>query len=298
MNNDRAASPKPFLRWAGGKRHLVQHIVPLLFPISGRYFEPFLGAGAVLLSLPAEVSKIGSDTNEELISAYLAIRENAESVAEELMSLEQTEAKFYEVRNWDRDSETWLTRSVFEKTARLIFLNRLCFNGLYRVNSKNQFNVPWGKRSFDTSQEIENLLTLSRYMNLGSDFEKSVDLRISNYKQVVEDAQAEDVVYFDPPYDPSSASASFVGYQANGFDADDQRELSDIAKILISRGVKVVLSNADTNYIRELYSDADYFRVGRIESKRPIAACSASRAKVSELLIAGNNVSPSGFSDA
>lgn len=294
MAPDETDLARPFLRWAGGKRHLARSIIPLLGPLRGRYFEPFLGAGAVLLALPREIPKVGSDTNAELIASYEAIRTDVSKVITILESLEQTEETYYEVRSWDRNSRGWETVSASEKAARMIFLNRLCFNGLYRVNAKNQFNVPWGNRRFHLAPEKTNLVKLSAYLNSPSREATPVDLQVRDYLDITAEAKAGDAVYFDPPYDPISKSASFVSYQAGGFTRDDQRALRDAAQELGARGVKVVVSNSDTSFIRSLYSDVDYFDVRAIESKRPIAAKSSSRQNVSELLITSSNLDVKG----
>lgn len=271
-------SLSPFLKWAGGKRALLSEILPRLMPISGRYFEPFLGAGAVLLSMPSGTERLASDVNVELIETYEVIRDEPEQLIQHLSEFQNTKESFLEIRSWDRLPEFRDVPKV-KRAARFIFLNKTCFNGLHRVNSKGQFNVPFGNyanpRIFDP-QHIRKLST-----SFGSDFY----LSSSGYLDLTAKVRAGDTVYFDPPYDPISATSSFVGYNEASFNRDDQIKLRDEAVRLIELGAKVLLSNADTPFIRTIYGDLDIFEVEQVSVNRAISANASSRRVVSEVLI-------------
>jgi DNA adenine methylase len=266
------AKPKPFVKWAGGKRQLLEILNEKAPKITGRYFEPFLGGGALFFSrLPMNATI--SDANEELINCYIVIRDDVEALIEDLRTHQNTEEHFYKTRALDLTSMTPLGRA-----SRFIFLNKTCFNGLYRVNKKGLFNVPYGKYANPNFVDEKNLRAISAYLN-----EANVEIICADYKTVLEKAVAGDFVFCDPPFQPTSKTASFTNYVKEGFGPEDQAELAELVKELGRRGVKVMLSNSNTDAIRDLYQEFDVIPV---MAKRSISCKVSSRGKAhNEVLI-------------
>ena len=279
---------KPFLKWAGGKRQLLLEIkkyLPDALEIHGRYYEPFVGAGALLFALQPPKVTI-NDSNSELINCYQMIKTSVEDLIDLLKQHEnehQNQAKnqdgssyFYAIRAWDRSND-YQGRSEIERAARIIYLNKTCFNGLFRVNSQKQFNVPFGKYKKPNILGADGLRRISEYLN-------SSDIQILNtdFETAVASAQAGDFIYFDPPYDPVSPTSSFTGYSANGFDRSEQERLKTVVDNLVDRGCKVLLSNAYTEFIRELYKD---YKQAKVEATRAINSNKTKRGKVAEILV-------------
>ena len=272
---------KPYLKWAGGKRQLLTEIRKHL-PKSINtctYYEPFVGAGAVFFELQPKKAVI-SDFNEQLILTYKVIKEKVEPLIKLLKKYKEknNEDFFYEIRNMDRDSTKFDKLSDVEKAARLIFLNKTCFNGLYRVNSQGLFNVPYGKYKNPAIYEDIVLRQISNYFN-----ENSIIIQNVDFEQSVLTADKNSFIYFDPPYH-SPDKTNFTGYQADGFDEDEQERLRNVIIKMTKRGVKCLLSNSDTDYIRSLY-EADIFRIISVQAKRSINSDSAGRGNVNEVLI-------------
>jgi len=273
---------KPYLKWAGGKRQLLPEIEKYL-PENLReytYYEPFVGAGALFLKLQPR-NAIINDFNSQLILTYSVIKNNVEGLirALDVHKNNNSEEYFYEIRSLDRDANTFNAMTDVEKAARIIFLNKTCYNGLYRVNSQGLFNVPYGKYK---NPEIANntvLRAISAYLN---DPHKHITIMNSDFSQAVRHAGRRSFVYFDPPYD-SPDNTNFTGYQAGGFDRDEQIRLRDLFIELTLRGTKCLLSNSDTQFIRELYDDR--FTIIEVEAKRIINSDATGRGNVSELLI-------------
>lgn len=279
------ASPSPFLKWAGGKRALVPLILPRFPENFGTYIEPFLGAGSLFFALPPEIWKIGNDFNPELISAYEAIRDDLPGVLRELRKRTNTKEDYLAVRAWDRLPD-FENRSKTARAARLIFLNKTGYNGLYRVNSKGQYNVPYGAPKNVNFVQEENLRMVSAFLNAKTpQGSKAVKLTSGDYKATLKLAKKGDFVYLDPPYDPLSTTSAFTSYNENGFDREDQTELCAQITELTNRGVKAILSNSDTNFIRTLYGDRSIFSIETIQVRRAISAQKASRGVITEVLI-------------
>ena len=272
---------KPYLKWAGGKRQLLTEIKKHLpKDISNlTYYEPFLGAGAVFFYLQPGKAVI-NDFNEQLILAYNAIKENIDDLISLLKKYQNrnNENYYYEIRNLDRDPKIFNKLTNVEKAARLIFLNKTCFNGLYRVNSKDQFNVPYGKYKNPVICEEIVLRQISNYLN-----SNSINILNTDFEKAVSTAGKESFVYFDPPYH-SPDKNNFTGYQANGFDEKEQERLRDVIIKLTNKGVKCLLSNSDTDYIQKLYKN-DLFEIITVQAKRNINSNSAGRGNVNEVLI-------------
>ena len=280
-------TPRPFLKWAGGKRKLLPHILPRLGGISGTYFEPFLGAGATFLALEEHVPKIAGDINKELVTTWNAIKDNPEGVINCLRPLDNSKATFLRVRDFDRDPSWDLRSSPEEKAARTIFLNKTCFNGLYRVNSSGFFNVPYAALKNPRILDADNLQQVSAFLNALDRNQKTPAIENCSYVDLVAQASAGDVVYFDPPYAPLSSTSSFVGYDRQGFGDVDQLQLRNTCLELMDRGVRVLISNSNAQQIRDLYKPALGFRRTKISVSRLVAAAPSSRAPISELLIVG-----------
>jgi len=271
---------KPYLKWAGGKRQLLKDILKYLPKGINNYtyYEPFIGAGALFFELQPKKAII-NDFNEQLILTYNVLKENVDELILLLKKYQQknVEEYYYEIRNMDRNSEIFNKLSNIEKAARLIFLNKTCFNGLYRVNSQGLFNVPYGKYKNPAICEEIVLHQNSNYLN-------SNEICITNkdFEQAVSSAGKKSFIYFDPPYH-SPDKTNFTGYQANGFDDNEQERLRNVMIKLTNRGVKCLLSNSDTEFIRELYN-YELFEIISVQAKRAINSDSAGRGTVNEVL--------------
>ena len=272
--------PKPFVKWAGGKRQLLpilsQHI-PKNFDT---YFEPFLGGGAVLFHLISKNSQLKcfvSDLNSTLILSYVTIRDK---VGELIMSLEEhsenyfknPEAYYYQVRGNN-------PKNQIDQVSRLIFLNKTCFNGLYRVNSKGRFNVPIGKYVNPNIVNKENLQILSHVLQ-----SKGISIKCEDFTTALRKAQGGDFVYLDPPYQPVSSTANFTSYTNDNFDYKDQERLFIEFKKLDTKGCKIMLSNSKSQKVMELFSEYSD-NIIEINTNRFINSNSKKRTGHTEILI-------------
>ena len=235
---------RPFLKWAGGKTQLLPDLFARFPHTFKRYHEPFLGGGAVFFAL-APKSAILSDVNGDLVETYTAIRDDVEGVIAKLRAHTVSEEHYYRVR---AQKSAALTPAA--AAARTIYLNRTCFNGLYRVNRDGQFNVPFGKYDNPTICNEENLLAVSAAL-------QDVQLRNESVFDIGARVRRGDLVYFDPPYDPLSPTSSFTSYAKTAFGRDEQKRLAELFTRLACRGVHVVLSNSDTPFIRAISARAD-----------------------------------------
>jgi DNA adenine methylase len=270
---------KPCLKWAGGKRQLLAEIMKHIPKgvNSYTYYEPFIGAGAVFFELQPKKAVI-NDFNSQLILTYSVIKENIEELIKLLKTYKNDKEYFYEIRNLDRDAIKFNKLTDAEKAARLIFLNKTCYNGLYRVNSQGLFNVPYGKYKNPTICEEIVLRQINEYLN-----NNKVVILNNDFEFAVLSADKDSFIYFDPPYH-SPGKTNFTGYQADGFGEKEQERLRNVMIEMTNRGAKCLLSNADTDYIRELYSH-DYFKIISVQAKRSINSDSAGRGNVNEVLI-------------
>lgn len=277
-----ARRPAPFLKWAGGKGQLLAQFEPYWPAEFGRYFEPFLGGGAVFFHLYNTGRLAGKevvlvDRLEELINSFRVVRDQVEALIAELRRHEphKLDREYYgRVRAWDREPG-YARRGEVERAARLLYLNRTCYNGLYRVNRRGQFNVPFGRYRNPTVCDAPNLRAAARAL-------EGVRLVAGDFEAVLEDAGPGDLVYLDPPYQPLSATANFTAYTAGDFAFDDQRRLARLFRDLDARGCQLMLSNSDTESIRELY--AGYPQVV-LQAARPINSRARGRGPVPELLV-------------
>jgi DNA adenine methylase len=273
-------TPKPFVKWAGGKRQLIPILNQNLPESFGTYYEPFLGGGALLFHILTD--KNGqkcniSDLNSDLVLAYTTIRDRIDALITSLKNHE---------KNYQKDSESYYysiresnPRSEIEKTSRLIFLNRTCFNGLYRVNSKGKFNVPLGKYSNPNIINEENLRAVSHILQ-----SSRISIKCRDFEAVLRDAKKGDLVYFDPPYQPVSATANFTSYTNKDFTYDDLTRLAELCLKLDSRGCNILLSNSDSKEVADIFAQNPW-KITKIEANRSINSNSKKRTGHFELLI-------------
>jgi DNA adenine methylase len=266
---DSATEPRPFLKWAGGKRQLLADIRKRLPREFRTYHEPFLGGGALFFELGPAKAYL-SDSNERLVRCYNGVKNSVDEVIERLSGYRKSRRLFLQMRKQDIDK-----RSDAEVAAWFIFLNRTGFNGLYRVNSRNQFNVPYGDNRSPVICNADNLRACQRAL-------ANADIRHEDFAKVLDRANEDDLVYFDPPYVPLSATSYFTAYTANGFSGDDQRRLRDLALKLKQRGVRVLISNSSA--AAELYKTND-FSLRRVLASRQVNSKADRRGKIAELLI-------------
>lgn len=270
----------PFIKWAGGKGRLIPQIIRLIPPRFTRYFEPFLGGGAVFFHLPSlDRNAFLSDMNYELINAYKVIRNHVEQLIPVLIYHQNEYNKspkkyYYHLRDSTNDI------NKINKAARFIALNKTCYNGLYRVNKKGLFNVPIGRYKNPHICDADNLRKMSVVLKKSGSY-----LGVSDYKKIlVEKAEKDDFVYLDPPFHPISNTANFTNYTNNGFTFEDQKELATIFNDLAGKGCKVLLSNSNTEEIKRLYSNYSHL-TQVITVNRSINAIASKRVGHTELLI-------------
>jgi DNA adenine methylase len=274
----------PFVKWAGGKTQLLQQLYALAPAQFDRYFEPFLGGGAFFFYLLSKrnnqfISYL-SDINSELINSYEMVKNNTEKLIALLRKhesgyLESPSEYYYYLRDIRKQA-----RSNIEKAARFIALNRTCYNGLYRVNNKGSFNVPWGKYKDPVICDSKNLRNL-RFVLQQSD----VFIKVGDYKEILlKKTREDDFIYLDPPYRPTSSTAYFTGYTTTGFSDKDQKDLADIFEELNERKCKVMLSNSNTPLIKRMYTKLAK-DIKKVDTIRSINCMGSGRAGHNELII-------------
>ena len=272
-------SLKPFVKWAGGKTQIIAEILKLIPNSFDTYYEPFLGGGALFFQLKP-ISAVVSDYNSELITAYNCFQDKEDYLLmiEEILKHQRnhSEEYYYQIREMDRIAE-FTKLPNYMRAARMIYLNKACFNGLYRVNSKGFFNVPSGKYTIVNAYDETLYNNLSKYLSRSSIFINNDD-----FEKAVSSAKKGDFVYFDPPYDTFDEKNNFTTYTKNAFGKDEQKRLAKVFKDLDNRGVKVMLSNHNTEFIRELYSE---FNIKVINARRSINSVSSGRGSVEEVII-------------
>lgn len=266
----------PVLKWVGGKRQLLPSIKPMLPKRITSYCEPFVGGGAVLFDLQPK-SAIVNDINSDLILVYTVIRDNVEALIKLLETYPNEEGFYYELRNIDREQEKYDKLSEIEKAARVIFLNKTCYNGLYRVNNAGKFNSPFGKYKNPNIVNAPVLRAVSAYFN-----SSEITFSTADFEPVLEQVRRGTFVYLDPPYDPVSDTSSFTGYSKGGFSREQQIQLRECCDKLNARGVKFMLSNSATDFIREQYSN---YHITIVQAKRAINSVASKRGDVDEVII-------------
>ena len=273
--------PKPFVKWVGGKRQLLKQFREMgLYPPDGfnsntnTYFEPFLGGGAVFFDLLPQHAVL-SDLNNELITTFNVIKNNVEELISLLKKHKHNKEYFLKVR-----AQKVFELSELEIASRFIFLNRTCFNGMYRVNSKGEFNVPFGDNKNPLICNVDNLRKVSYVL-------KNVEIKNQDYKEVLKKAKKGDFIYFDPPYCPMTKTASFTAYTKESFLDKEQVELRDTFFELHKRGCFVMLSNSDAPFINKIYSELKdkKIKINKVFAGRAINSKGSGRGKVTEVLI-------------
>ncbi|MEI2582991.1 DNA adenine methylase [Scytonema sp. PRP1] len=270
--------PRPFLKWAGGKGRLIQQYIPYFPSYFKNYYEPFLGGGSVFFYLQERQAPKAflTDINAELITTYRCVRDHVEELIYLLKEHETQHSKdyYYSIR-------TTIESTELKKAARLIYLNKTCFNGLYRENSKGEFNVPMGRYKKPNICDLSNL-------RLASVALQSAEIERRGFEKVLSSASnSEDFVYFDPPYYPVSTTSNFTSYSRYAFNENEQYRLRDVFVELAQRGVQVMLSNSDTSFIRNLYKD---FHIHTILAGRAINSNAKKRGKINELLVTSYSI--------
>jgi len=267
----------PFLKWAGGKRQLMPEIREMLPDgvTTHPYYEPFIGGGALFFELLPKRAVI-NDYNEELINVYTVIRDNPSELIEDLKRHKNTAEYFYKIRAIDRQPLfSNLTR--IERASRIIYLNKTCYNGLYRVNNAGEFNSPFGRYKNPNIVNEPVIKAVSKYLN-----SSQIQISSCDYALILKDIPTDSFVYLDPPYHPISESSSFTGYVQGGWDEGDQLRLRDVCNRLRNNGIKFLLSNSASDFIREIYSD---YNIHIVQAKRSVNSNSSRRGQVDEFLI-------------
>ncbi len=266
----------PVLKWVGGKRQLLEAFAPLLPEKIPSYCEPFFGGGAVLFSLQPHKAHI-NDINNELIQCYCTIRDCVDELIDELRKYRNEADFFYSVRNLDRDRAKYESLSNIERAARLLYLNKTCYSGLYRVNSAGEFNTPFGKYKNPNIVNEQALRAVSQYFNAAD-----ITFTSTDYSEVLRNVGKDTFVYLDPPYDPISTTANFTSYSKEGFGKEEQIRLRECCDELNSRGIRFMLSNSATPFIKEQYS---HYNQTIVFAKRAINSVGTKRGKVDEIVI-------------
>lgn len=286
LNTQDVKKAQPFIKWVGGKRGLLSQIIPLLPKNFNNYFEPFVGGGALFFELYAQGKLEGKkvylfDINTELINTYEVVRDNPAELIKKLNTFKQEHSKeyYYDVRAWDR-KDNFLELDALTRATRFIYLNKTCFNGLYRVNKSNQNNVPMG------SYKNPNIADEMAIYN-ASEALKNATILNASYKDVLQYVSKDDLVYFDPPYYPLTPTASFTSYSEFEFLDKQQEELYETFCALDKKGCSVMHSNSDTSFIKELYRKFD---IQYIQANRFINSKSNERGKISEVFIRNENM--------
>lgn len=266
----------PVVKWVGGKRQLLEDILPLLPKRITYYCEPFLGGGAVLFAVQPKKAMV-NDLNTDLITMYTVVRDNVDALIESLKTHKNTQEYFYKLRDADRNKEHYAIMSEVEKASRLLYLNKTCYNGLFRVNSSGEFNSPFGYYKNPNIVNEPVLRAVSSYFN-----SSEITFCSEDFEETLKKVPKGAFVYLDPPYDPVSDTANFTGYNKGGFDRNEQIRLKNCCDQLTARGVKFMLSNSATDFIKELYKDYD---ITIVKAKRAINANVTKRGAVDEVLI-------------
>lgn len=266
---------QPFLKWAGGKRQLIKDIEKYIPTKFSSYYEPFLGGGALLFYLQHSKAVI-NDSNPELINTYTVVKDKVDVLIEELKKQINTPEYFYEIRSLDRMPE-YSSLSDVEKACRIIYLNKTCYNGLFRVNSQGEFNTPFGNYKNPDIVNPHVLRAVSNYL-------KNNDIKFlcGDFEDALKGVRKGAFVYLDPPYMPLSDSSSFTGYTLDGFSEDDQKRLKMLCDKLSERGVKFLLSNSTAPLILDLYKD---YKIEYVNAKRNINSVGEGRGEIKEVLI-------------
>lgn len=269
----------PIIKWAGGKRQLLDRIIPMIPDIEGKYYEPFAGGLAVMSYLYSNArihNATISDLNSELINLYLTVKNNPNNLVEKVKNLGFINSRsfYYKIRE-EFNAIMGNQEKSIERAAMFLVLNRLCFNGLWRVNSSGKFNVPFGRYS---NPRIVSETHILRF----SDMLQTVNIMLSDFSVCVRDALDSDFVYFDPPYFPASETARFTEYTSESFGEEDLRRLLDTCRLLDNHNVRFLLSNSYTDTVNEMFGE---FHVSKVEARRYINSDAGGRMGHHEVLV-------------
>ena len=267
----------PFLKWVGGKRQLMPKITELL-PKNIKelnYVEPFIGGGAVFFHLQPKHAII-NDYNEELVNVYDVIKNNLTDLIADLKKHDNSADYFYKIRGLDR-TEQFKDLSPIQRASRIIYLNKTCFNGLYRVNNAGEFNAPFGRYTNPNIVNEPTLKAVSKYLNLNN-----ISIKSGDYATVLKETNERSFVYLDPPYHPISVNSNFTGYIQGGWDIFDQARLRDACNELNEKGVKFLLSNSSSPQIKDLYEN---YEIITVKANRAINSNGSDRGEIDEVLI-------------
>lgn len=272
---------KPFLKWAGGKRQLLPTLEKYIPASYTTYYAPFVGAGALLFHLQP-IKAVINDINSELINCYRVIRDYPDKLIAlcEEHKQNNSENYYYQIREQDRLSN-YCDRSSLEKAARILYLNKICYNGVFRVNKNNEYNTPWGRYSNPTIVNPDVIKAVSDYLN-----QNLITIFNGDFSESVATVDAGSWIYFDPPYHPINPD-SFVGYSSDNFTEADQRRLKELCDQLTNKGCQILLSNSTAPLIRSLYDDSKY-KIIEVEANRAVNSKGSKRGKIKELLIYNN----------
>ncbi len=267
----------PFVKWVGGKRQLMVSIAEQLPKKikDYRYIEPFVGGGAVFFNLQPKNAAI-NDSNEELINVYQVIKKFPEELIADLKKHVNDAGYFYEIRALDR-TDAFKQLTPVQRASRVIYLNKTCYNGLYRVNNAGEFNVPFGKYKNPNIVNEPVIKAVSRYLNSGN-----ISINNEDYTKVLNQADEHSFVYIDPPYHPISESSNFTGYVQGGWNSSDQISLREACDVLDSKGVKFLLSNSSAPLIKEQYQN---YKIVTVKANRAVNSNGADRGEIDEVLI-------------
>lgn len=268
----------PVVKWVGGKRQIIDEIITYVPDSFSTYYEPFLGGGAVLFELQPKKAVV-NDVNEELMNIYEVIKDNADELIEGLKrhKIKNDKAYFYEIRELDRNREQYNLLTPVERASRIIYLNKTCYNGLFRVNKSGEFNAPFGNYKNPNIVNETTLRAVSAYFN-----KAKIRFTCQDFEDALKWSRKGAFVYLDPPYDPVSETASFTGYDKGGFDRNEQIRLKKTCDKLNKKGIKFLLSNSATDFIMDLYQD---YKIEVIQAKRAINSKADRRGNVDEVLV-------------
>ena len=264
---------RPFMKWAGGKSQLIPELVQRLPVRFSNYFEPFIGSGALFFTVRPSGAML-SDINRELINVYRIVQDQVEALIKDLKRHRHNSRYFYELRSADRKTDFW-TWSEIERAGRTIFLNKTCFNGLFRVNSRGEFNVPFGDYKNPTIADEENLRSCAAAL-------RGAELEVQPFDRIRDFVRSGDFVYFDPPYLPLTPTANFTSYHSSGFGFQDHVKLRDLCIDLDKKGVRFMLSNSHTPQVLELFEGFD---IDVVYANRAINSKAEGRGKVREVIV-------------
>lgn len=268
----------PVVKWVGGKRQIIDEIITYVPDSFSTYYEPFLGGGAVLFELQPNKAVV-NDVNEELMNIYEVIKDNVDELIEGLKrhKIKNDKAYFYEIRELDRNREQYNLLTPVERASRIIYLNKTCYNGLFRVNKSGEFNAPFGNYKNPNIVNETTLRAVSAYFN-----KAKIRFTCQDFEDALKWSRKGAFVYLDPPYDPVSETASFTGYDKGGFDRNEQIRLKKTCDKLNKKGIKFLLSNSATDFIMDLYQD---YKIEVIQAKRAINSKADRRGNVDEVLV-------------